>query len=113
MVLMRSVLVIFIALATTIGAAAPRDAAGDATRPPDSVVYCYDAARQLAVRELASDCHGRVLSAAEADMIRNRRSDKLGREIRNDAQPPPPGTSALRKIGTAFFVDAKGKLVTN
>ena len=110
---MRSAVVIAIALAASTGPAAPRDATGDAAQAPDFVVYCYDAERQLIVRELASDCHGQVVSAAEADAIKNRRSERVGREIRNDGQLAPPGTSAMRKIGTGFFVDPRGKLVTN
>lgn len=110
---MRSFVVIAVALAAVTGRAAPRDAAGDGTQMPEFVVYCYDAERQLVVRELASDCHGQVVSAAEADAIKNQRSERLGREIGNDGQSAPPGTSAMRKIGTGFFVDPNGKLVTN
>lgn len=110
---MRSAVVIAIALAASTGPAAPRDAASNATQMPEFVVYCYDAERQLVVRELASDCHGRVVSAAQADVIKKGRSERLGREIRNDVQSAPPGTTTLRKIGTGFFVDLNGKLVTN
>lgn len=110
---MRSFVVVAVALAVATGPAAPRDAASDGTQMPEFVVYCYDAERQLVVRELASDCHGQVVSAAEADAIKNRRSERLGRGIRSDGQSAPPGTSAMRKIGTGFFVDPKGRLVTN
>lgn len=110
---MRSFVVIAVALTVATGPAAPRDAAGDATQVPEFVVYCYDAGRQLVVRELASDCHGQLVSAADADAIRKLRSERLGREISNDGQSAPPGTTAMRKIGTGFFVDPKGRLVTN
>ncbi|MGH7090514.1 MAG: S1 family peptidase, partial [Stellaceae bacterium] len=110
----RYILLIALALATSAApAAAQHDSAP--TSPSAFVVYCYDPVRDLAVRELASDCRGRVVTAAEAKKIENRRNQELDRELAigtpSAAQPVP--ARHIVKTGTGFFVDAGGALLTN
>jgi len=79
---------------------------------PHLLVYCYDAARDVVARALTSECRGKVVSEAEAKQLQERRAQLINRALSRSAQPAPPGTR-LSSIGTAFFIDESGRLLTN
>ena len=93
------------------GAAAAEDGGG-AAAPSPLVVYCYDRGRDVVVRDLASHCRGAIVSAAEAAKIGAQRDLAIRRSLAVHPDPVPKGTRMVR-IGTAFFIDADGRLVTN
>lgn len=75
------------------------------------VVWCYDATRDVVYRELADQCRGSVVSDAEAKKIEDRRASEITKAL---AIPQPPLVGGrLASIGTAFFVDDDGHLLTN
>lgn len=75
------------------------------------VVWCYDASRDIVTRDLSSSCRGSVVSDADAKKILDRRTQEIQKALAN----PPPALAGghIAKIGTAFFVDDEGHLVTN
>jgi len=75
------------------------------------VVNCYDEQRDVVGRELASQCQGRVVSDTEAKEITERRSHAVARAI--GTGPAPTARLGRGRIGTGFFVDKKGTLLTN
>ncbi|HUN52628.1 MAG TPA: serine protease [Candidatus Sulfotelmatobacter sp.] len=85
---------------------------GAESATPQFVVNCYDQERDLVTRGLTSDCHGRVVSDAEAQAIQEHREERLQRAFQRHPQPAPEGTR-LVSIGTSFFVSEDGKLLTN
>jgi serine protease Do len=91
---------------------APLAAAQDAPADPHLLVFCYDEARQVVSREMASACRGTVVTEAQAKELQDKRTQAMGRAMMAHPQPSPPGTRMV-SIGTGFVVDAAGKLVTN
>jgi serine protease Do len=87
-------------------------AAQDANSESRFLVYCYDAAREVVTRELTVECHGKVVTEAEAKELQGRRAQLINRALSRAAQPAPPGTR-LVSIGTAFFINETGHLLTN
>jgi serine protease Do len=75
------------------------------------VVWCYDAKRDVVYRELSARCQGSVVSDAQAKEIQARRVHEIEKALAR-SQPPSAGRR-LARIGTAFFVDPDGDLVTN
>ena len=80
--------------------------------PAPLVVYCYDRERDVVARELAGACHGLVVDEAEAAAIKARRDQEIARTLGKPAQKSPEGRR-LASLGTAFYVDEMGRLVTN
>lgn len=95
-------------------AVAQESATDRATSPSGStglVVWCYDATRDVVYRELVDQCHGTVVSDAEAKKIEDRRASEITKAL---AIPQPPLVGGrLASYGTAFFVDDDGHLLTN
>lgn len=75
------------------------------------VVWCYDASRDVVTRDLSASCRGTVVSDAEAKKILDRRAQEIQKAVAN----PHPALAGghIARIGTAFFVDDDGHLVTN
>jgi len=100
-------------LIATAGAAfadAPAPASSEA--PPAAVVYCYDTARDLVARVLLGDCHGKIVTPAEADAINAKHDDRLRQSLsRSDYNTR--GGLHLAGIGTGFYTDDEGRLLTN
>jgi len=90
----------------------PYAAAQDAAPQPRFLVYCYDTTRDIVARVLTAECHGKVVSEAEAKQLQESRARLITRALSRGAQPAPPGTR-LVSIGTAFFVNETGHLLTN
>jgi S1-C subfamily serine protease len=92
----------------TLGHRAP--AVSDPTASEPAVVYCYDRDRDVVTRVLAAECRGRVVS--DADAAGGRRDEQIKRAI---AAAPRIGRDGLRiaSLGTAFYVDETGRLLTN
>jgi len=91
---------------------APAAAQGASAADPGFLVYCYDAARDVVTRALTAECHGKMVSEAEAKELQERRIQTINRAITRRAQPAPLGTR-LASIGTAFFIDETGRMLTN
>lgn len=89
----------------------PAPAAPSAGEP--LVVNCYDRGRDVVMRALASDCHGQVVSDTEAQAIRNRRSRAIIKALTAPTTRLAPAGTRLTRLGTAFFVDDHGRLLTN
>lgn len=71
------------------------------------LIYCYEARRQIVRQTAPHACSGRVVSAAEAEVIRQQRARYVQDAVRS---PPPPRPSTL---GSGFFVSRQGHVVTN
>lgn len=84
-----------------------------ATSATPLVVYCYDPSRDTVARKLAGECRGTAVSEAQANEIRERRARYMARAINATRPSPPAEGTRLASIGTAFFVDHSGKLLTN
>ena len=89
---------------------------GSAGAAPDgspAVVWCLDRERDVVSRDLPSACHGTIVSEAEARAVQARRESKIAHAL----APPRPSESLqglrLASLGTAFFVDPTGDLITN
>jgi len=76
------------------------------------VVYCYDEKRDVVSRELAAQCHGTVVTEAKAQEVEDRRSQQIAKALKGTARAAPQG-ARMTKLGTAFFVDGTGQLLTN
>jgi serine protease Do len=87
-------------------------AASDTAASAPAVVYCYDRARDIVTRVLASECRGTVVSEPDAGGEVERRDQQIKRAI---AAAPRIGRDGLHiaSLGTAFYVDEAGKLLTN
>ena len=102
-----------IALAVLAGCHLPiHDAEAQAVAPPSLVINCYDRERDVVSRELAGACRGVVVDDAEAEAIKARRERDVARAIGKPVQPPPTGRQ-LASLGTAFYVNEIGRLITN
>ena len=100
------------ALAASLGTTA-RAQNAPAQTPPitrDLVVWCYDEDRDVVVRELAPQCRGSVISDTDAQRVRERREREI---LKAFSAPPPPREGHTEELGTGFFVDADGHLLTN
>jgi len=101
------------ALLLPLGAAAePGAPAPSAATASPFIVYCYDQRRDVVMRDLASHCQGTVVSEAEARTIQERRSRAVTQGLASHPNPAPERTR-LASIGTAFFIDDSGRLLTN
>ncbi|MGD2081871.1 MAG: serine protease [Chromatiales bacterium] len=76
------------------------------------LVNCYDEGRDLVQRLPRGDCKGREVSQAEAAEIRTRRQERVRRIVTRRPEPVAPGRR-LGSVGSGFFVDAGGLLLTN
>lgn len=83
-----------------------------------AIVRCLDEGRGT-VRETARDqCRGRVITAEEAERLRDARDARINRIVRGSDRPPGhgdqpvPARQGLRR-GTGFFIAADGTLLTN
>lgn len=76
------------------------------------VVYCYDRSRDVVSRELIGQCHGTIVDESEASAIKARRDQEIARTLAKPAQKGPQG-QRLVSVGTAFYVDETGRLLTN
>src|SRR5579859_763595 len=102
-----------IGLALFLGQAAPvRDTWAQPAAPAPLVVFCYDRERDLVTHELAGACHGTVVDEAEAAAIKARRDQEIARTLAKPTQKVPEGRR-LSSVGTAFYVDETGRLLTN
>jgi len=95
-----------------VGANAGGNAANGPPSPTPAVVYCHDRARDVVTRVLASECRGEIISETEAEAIKQRRERAIAHTL--NAQPHG-GLQGLRlsSIGTAFYVNEEGRLLTN
>lgn len=75
------------------------------------VVQCHDVARDIVQHKLASQCDGKVVTAAEAAVIKGRRIEAIRRALAPRQSVFPD--QQLVGIGTGFFVAASGKVLTN
>jgi len=78
----------------------------------DPVVYCHDAARDLVTTTLVGDCEGEIVSAAEAEAIKEARRRRIMQSMKPNAAPVAPNRK-LASIGTGFFVAEDGTVLTN
>jgi S1-C subfamily serine protease len=76
------------------------------------VVNCYDETRQVVQKTRRGDCRGTVVSAAEAARVGASRRDYVRRAFNEQRGPSLPGRT-LQRIGTGFFVDNDGTVVTS
>lgn len=74
-------------------------------------VNCYEEVREIVRKTRAGDCKGRPVSDAEARNIAERRRAYIRQAIREpDAIP---AGRRLKSVGSGFFVDPAGLLLTN
>jgi serine protease Do len=103
-----------------LGLLAPLLAAGCALPPavgngpsaPDSVVACYDTARELVIRTPAALCRGEIVDARKAAKIeaaRSRRTQTAARKLRPETVP---ADRRLAGNGTGLLV-GDGEILTN
>jgi len=90
----------------------------DAARADDpgssspAVVYCYDRARNNVSRVLPFECGGVVISEAEAAAIKEQHDRDITRAMKAHPSAAPEGAH-LASLGSAFYVDELGRLITN
>jgi S1-C subfamily serine protease len=88
---------------------------GSGTAPPagasSTVVWCLDRERDVVHRDVASACPGSIVSDAEARAIQERREEAVAHALA--AQPSGPEGLRFASLGTAFYVDGDGTLLTN
>ena len=102
-----------IGLALFLGQAATvRDTWAQPATPAPLVVFCYDRERDVVTHEMPGACHGTVVDEAEAAAIKARRDQQIARTLGKPMQKVPEGRR-LASVGTAFYVDETGRLVTN
>jgi serine protease Do len=97
------------AMSVALFAFAP-PARGDEGTP--LVVNCFDEARNVVQKTRRGDCRGRIVSADEAVRIDAARRDYVRRAFNDQRQAVLPGR-ALKRIGTGFFVDRDGAVLTS
>ena len=76
------------------------------------LIECYDPARELVMQTKPDHCHGRIVSAAEAQRIRERRRAYVQDALTAHVTPDARG-QRLIGAGSGFFVDRRGTLLTN
>ena len=103
--------ILSVALAGAVEAQTP----APVTQPPrPAVVYCYDKARDQVARVLAHECRGEVVDEATAKTVTERREQRIIRSLDLDDKPAPTGpVQRLASVGTGFYVDEAGRLITN
>lgn len=77
-----------------------------------AVVYCLDRARDQVTRVLAGECRGEVIDEEQAKAIDARHDQKIIRAL-GQSEPPSPAGLRRASLGTAFYVDGAGRLITN
>ena len=79
---------------------------------PPAIVYCYDRGRDAVAQVLVAECQGTVVSEADAQAVTQRRDRKIMEAM---TAQPQIGRDGLRiaSLGTAFYVDETGRLLTN
>ena len=73
---------------------------------------CHDEASDTVQTKLSGDCKGKVVSDAEAAVIKERRKAYIKRALNKKPAPATVG-KRLQGAGSGFFVAADGSLVTN
>ena len=101
-----------ILVAALPGLAAAQTSATSTPPAQAAVVYCHDVARDSVALVLASDCHGAVVSEAEAKAIKERRDQAIARVVTAQPRSGPEGMR-LAKVGTAFYINEIGGMLTN
>lgn len=76
------------------------------------VVNCFDEARNVVQKTRRGECRGRVVSPEEAVRIGATRRDYVRRAFDDRREALLPGRTLMR-IGTGFFVDKDGVVVTS
>jgi S1-C subfamily serine protease len=97
-----------------VGAAVRADEVSSGRDDPaqGDVVYCYDPKLAIVQRKLVGHCTGEVVTAEQAERIRVERIERR-RQLLAQPRKPIIAGHRLRGIGTAFFVDRNGMLLTN
>ncbi len=85
--------------------------ASDGAGPGETIVNCLEEAHALVQKMRADHCRGRIISQAEAEAVEGRRKAYV-REALNAVSEVAPGRR-LAGVGTGFFVNRRGWLVTN
>lgn len=91
-----------------LAAGGPEAAAQSATDPVNCAVDRLGTVQQTT----AADCHGRIVSDEEAEDFRQQRRTYIQRVLSRKTEIPIAG-KRLTGIGSGFFVDADGSVVTN
>lgn len=99
-------------MAVAIAAPARADSAASPGTPPPAVVDCYDAASDTVSRVLFGECHGQIVSSAEAKAIAAKHERQLKQALGHTQFGAPNGLH-LTSIGTGFYTDDQGHLLTN
>ena len=76
------------------------------------VVSCFDETRNVVQKTRRGDCRGRIVSADEAGKVDAARRDYVRRAFNDQREALLPGRT-LKRIGTGFFVDRDGAVVTS
>lgn len=76
------------------------------------IVNCFDPTRNVVQKTRRDECRGTVVSADEAGKIDAARRDYVRRAFNEQREAILPGR-ALKRIGTGFFVDTDGAVVTS
>lgn len=76
-----------------------------------TVVYWYDRSRNIVTRSPAAECKGEIVSEDRAEDINQERQKRLQRILKEKPEPAFAGLKSVA-IGTAFFVNENGKLLT-
>ena len=98
------------AMGVALVAFAPPVRGGDEVIAP--VVSCFDETRNVIQKTRRGDCRGRIVSADEAVKLNAARRDYVRRAFNDQREALLPGRT-LRRIGTGFFVDKDGAVVTS
>ena len=85
-------------------------APGDDRTAP--VVNCFDEIRNVVQKTRRGDCQGRIVSPDEAVKVDAARRDYVRRAFNDQREAILPGRT-LSRIGTGFFVDGDGSVVTS
>lgn len=76
------------------------------------VVNCFDTTRNVVQKTRRGECRGKIVSAEEAVRIEAGRRDYVRRAYNDRREAVLPGRT-LTRIGTGFFVDMEGAVVTS
>lgn len=75
-------------------------------------VNCYDPGSDVVETRYAGQCQGKVVDDAEADRLRQARSDRIRRAMMV-VKPPVDAGLRMTGIGTGFFITRNSELLTN
>ncbi|MDP6516469.1 MAG: S1C family serine protease [Alphaproteobacteria bacterium] len=106
----RLLVPIMTALAAVLAGAGARG--DEVNRRQETVVLCHDSERDVVTRSQPKDCRGEVVTEAEARKIKARRVRSMLRSVKPDPRPVVPDRK-LTGIGSGFFIDESGTVVTN